>query len=246
MKALSYKLISITSVTVGITSLVAFFVLVLYGPFGIIKLNLGNTKSLLFNAVISIIFFAQHSVMVRGSIQEKIKTKLPPESFFAFHSIISGSLLLTLSIVWQSSHVFITINKPYSYCLVSIQLLSIAGLIWGIKSLKDFDPFGRKQISRHLKKQNKKREGIFVYTGPYNFIRHPFYFFILLMIWSHPTISADRLLFIILWTAWVTIGTILEEKDLVKEIGPAYQEYQNKVPMLIPYKIYQYLPNCKN
>lgn len=50
--------------------------------------------------------------------------------------------------------------------------------------------------------------------------------------------TTDRLMFAVAWTIWVTLGTILEEKDLVREIGKEYVEYQANVPMLIPYKIF--------
>jgi protein-S-isoprenylcysteine O-methyltransferase Ste14 len=44
----------------------------------------------------------------------------------------------------------------------------------------------------------------------------------------------DRLLFNILWSAWIYIGTVLEERDLVEQFGDAYREYQKKVSMLFP------------
>ena len=37
-----------------------------------------------------------------------------------------------------------------------------------------------------------------------------------------------------LWTAWIVIGSILEERDLVFEFGDVYREYQRRVPMFIP------------
>jgi protein-S-isoprenylcysteine O-methyltransferase Ste14 len=58
------------------------------------------------------------------------------------------------------------------------------------------------------------------------------------MIWSYPEMTTDRLMFAVAWTIWVTLGTILEEKDLVRELGKEYVEYQANVPMLIPYKIF--------
>jgi len=57
------------------------------------------------------------------------------------------------------------------------------------------------------------------------------------MFWSHPVVSADRLLFNILWTGWVIVGTVLEERDMVAHFGDAYREYQAKVPMLLPLHI---------
>jgi protein-S-isoprenylcysteine O-methyltransferase Ste14 len=68
-------------------------------------------------------------------------------------------------------------------------------------------------------------------------VRHPLYFFSLIMIWSCPEITMDRLLFNVLWTVWIVMATLFEEKDLVSEFGDQYRQYQAKVPMIIPYKI---------
>jgi len=60
-----------------------------------------------------------------------------------------------------------------------------------------------------------------------------------LMIWSYPNLTADRMLFNVLCTIWMIIGTVLEERDLVVSFGKTYRDYQNKVPMLIPYRLPQ-------
>ena len=41
-----------------------------------------------------------------------------------------------------------------------------------------------------------------------------------------PVMTADRLLFSMLWSAWVIAATYLEERDLVREFGAQYTEYQ--------------------
>jgi methanethiol S-methyltransferase len=236
-----YKIISTLSVLIGSLSFVIFFAFVLGGPLNIVDLELDNIGTMLTNTFLSVIFFIQHSLMVRDSIRSKITKLIPSESFYAFHSIISGTTLFSVIILWQESPIIITsISSPYVFILRFLQFISILGLIWGVKSLRDFDPFGRKQISKFIKNQKEEQAHQFVYSGPYNFIRHPFYFFILIMIWAYPIISADRLLFICLWTIWILIGTIFEEKDLVNEIGNEYREYKKKVPMLIPYKIFNF------
>jgi protein-S-isoprenylcysteine O-methyltransferase Ste14 len=75
-----------------------------------------------------------------------------------------------------------------------------------------------------------------VIWGPYRWVRHPLYLTTLLMICSHPDLTADRLLFNILFTVWILAGTVLEERDLVDAYGDDYREYQRAVPMLIPYR----------
>jgi protein-S-isoprenylcysteine O-methyltransferase Ste14 len=45
------------------------------------------------------------------------------------------------------------------------------------------------------------------------------------------------LLLNLLFTVWVIVATLLEERDLVAGYGEAYHSYQRKVPMLIPWRI---------
>jgi protein-S-isoprenylcysteine O-methyltransferase Ste14 len=37
-------------------------------------------------------------------------------------------------------------------------------------------------------------------------------------------------------TAYVLVGTLLEERKLVREFGEAYRDYQRRVSMLVPVK----------
>ncbi len=75
-----------------------------------------------------------------------------------------------------------------------------------------------------------------VVRGLYRWVRHPLYLATLMMIWSYPDLTADRLLFNVLFTGWIIVGTVLEERDLVENFGDDYRNYQRRVPMLIPYR----------
>ena len=63
------------------------------------------------------------------------------------------------------------------------------------------------------------------------------YLVVLLMIWGYPELTIDRLLFNVLWTLWIVVGTVLEERDLCDEFGDDYREYQRSVPMLVPLRL---------
>ncbi len=235
-----YKALSRLSVFIGSISLLLFFHFVIFGPLKVVEFQFTNSNAMLFNFALSAIFFTQHSVMIRRTVREIIDQYLPKETFYAFHSICSGILLSGSVLLWQESDLLVfSVTEPYKYVWKAITIISIVGLVWAIGSLTDFDPFGRKQISNYLKKR-KPEEQVFILRGPYKITRHPFYFFILLMIWSYPTMTLDRFMFASIWTLWVTLGTILEERDLVREIGIDYVKYQADVPMLIPYKILKY------
>jgi protein-S-isoprenylcysteine O-methyltransferase Ste14 len=146
-------------------------------------------------------------------------------------------------IFWQRTSNLFEAEGLTRVILRVLFILTIAGFVWGVKALGLFDPFGIRGILAYQKKR-KPRPVAFMVRGPYQWVRHPLYLFMLVMIWSCPNLTTDRLLFNILWSAWIFVGTLLEERDLVEQFGDAYRKYQKKVPMLFPFKfIKKELPN---
>jgi len=137
-------------------------------------------------------------------------------------------------LLWQTStQTVITLPGFFRWSLRAVSFLSLLAFYWGVKALRFFDPFGLKPIINRLRGRNPTAMPITV-VGPYRWVRHPLYLFMILMIWSCPDLTRDRLLFNILWTVWIVIGSYLEEIDLIVEFGDVYREYQKRVPMLIP------------
>ncbi|MHB8204376.1 MAG: methyltransferase family protein, partial [Desulfomonilaceae bacterium] len=95
------------------------------------------------------------------------------------------------------------------------------------------DTFGTERMRRNVEGKTTKPTRLLI-RGPYRWIRHPLYLFCIVMIWSCPDLTADRLLFNVLWTFWIIVGIILEERDLVSQFGSSYLDYRKNVPMLIP------------
>ena len=133
------------------------------------------------------------------------------------------------------------INNQFLFCLhgparwlsVCLSVLALVGFAWGVHALHGFDPFGTLPLKAHLRGTSPP-PAAFVTRGPYRYVRHPLYLFMLLLIWSTPRFSTDQLLFNVLWTAWIIIATRLEERDLRRDFGETYRQYQLSVPMLLP------------
>jgi protein-S-isoprenylcysteine O-methyltransferase Ste14 len=70
--------------------------------------------------------------------------------------------------------------------------------------------------------------------GLYCYVRHPSYFFSLLVIWLTPLMTVNLLALYALLTLYFYVGSMHEESRLVAEFGEAYEEYQRHVPRLIP------------
>ena len=118
----------------------------------------------------------------------------------------------------ESAGTIVAVQGTLRRLLRAVYFLSLAGFVWGIQALGTFDPFGLKLIADHLRGTESTRLPLRV-RGPYRWVRHPLYAFVLLMIWSCPDLTADRLLFNVLFSAWMIVGTILEERDLVIAFG---------------------------
>ncbi len=204
------------------------------GHLHLTDLGLGRTAALGWDALLSLAFFAQHSGMVRRSFQRRLATAVAPHLHAALYALVSGLVLIALVAFWQVSGESL-ISPPASlhWLLRALFAAGVAGMVWGLRAVPSFDPFGRGPILADLRGRAAPRAP-FVVEGPYRLVRHPLYASTLVLIWSCPEFSADRLLFDVLWTAWIVAGTRLEERDLVAEFGDAYRGYQRRVPMLLP------------
>ena len=67
-------------------------------------------------------------------------------------------------------------------------------------------------------------------------VRHPWYSGGIALIWGFGAITDVFLLTRILLTAYLFIGTLLEEQRLIAELGDPYRAYRRTVPMLIPWR----------
>ncbi len=155
----------------------------------------------------------------------------------AFYSIFSGLILLILMLFWQKSlSIQVEFEGVFYRLFRALFFISVTGFFFTVRYLQHFDALGINEIFSHLKGETVK-DNLLTVQGSYRWVRHPLYFFRLLMIWSQVSVTTDRLLFNGRWTFWIIIGAFLEEGVLITSFGVAYRNYQRKVPMLIPLQV---------
>ena len=223
-----------SAIIFGYGSLAAFAAFLFFGALSVVNLGMNDATAILFDTGLSLLFFIQHSIMARRSFRRSTTVFMPEEYYRAFYAITSGIVLLIIIVLWQKTAYSLPVIKGFfRWTFRLFFLISVAGFIWGSRSLKHFDPLGIRNVLNRLRGR-KPWQTPFIVKGAYRWVRHPLYFFALLMIWSSPDLTADRMLFNVLWTLWIVTGSVFEERDLVDEFGDEYREYQQKVPMLIP------------
>lgn len=222
------------AILIGGGSLLLLGVFLIIGHITIVRSCAPEHQVLLWDALLSMLFFIQHSGMIRSSFRARLARIIPRYYHPSTYAITSGMALTALVLLWQPSQtVFYQVEGLLRLLARTISVFAFVGFSWGVRALGNFDTFGLAPIRAHLRGR-ELRAPRFVVRGPYLWVRHPLYFFMLALIWSAPDVSSDRLLFNVLWTLWVLLGSYLEEKDLVAEFGEKYRHYQKTVPMLFP------------
>jgi protein-S-isoprenylcysteine O-methyltransferase Ste14 len=106
-------------------------------------------------------------------------------------------------------------------------LLCLAGVIWFNSTLN--------LVKTHLLDGENK----LITDGPFNYVRHPLYATLLMMLPPLLIIWYADILFIMPWAVMLIVAhyvVLLEERGLVKTFGEDYERYRKHVPALLPYK----------
>lgn len=232
-KLIPYLMILTTSL-IGGGSLILFLIFLYLGSLNWVNFGLNKPYVLTLDALLCFVFFAQHSIMIRKPFKIRSGKIIPDHYYGAFYSISSGMILFMTMILWQDSQLYIFNGQDHIRALLRIIFFGSIGLFaWSCLAIGSFDFFGVGSIIANVR--GAKNPTIpFIARGPYRWVRHPLYLAMVLMFWSCPDISIDRLFFNIFWTAWIVAATMLEERDLVKRFGEDYLEYQRTIPMLFP------------
>jgi protein-S-isoprenylcysteine O-methyltransferase Ste14 len=230
---LAYFIAAIAGV-LGVVSLSAFGAFLWTGALGLVDMSLNQHSVFMWDAALCLIFFLQHSGMIRRAVRARLSRVVPRNSYGIVYTIKSGAALLLLVSCWQPSIASLyALQGVALWSLRGVLLLSLGGVLWGIRSLREFDAFGIQDYLSRVRGEQPHPATLTI-RGPYRFVRHPFYFFGIVALWSAPTLSLDRLLLNLLFTVWIVFGAVMEERDLMAEFGEKYRLYQQTVPMLVP------------
>ncbi len=225
-----------SAILIGGGSLLLFGVFLVVGPITIVRFYSSEHQVLLWDGLLSMLFFIQHSGMIRKSFRTRLAAIIARHYHMSTYAIASGIALTAVVLFWQPSKTVIyQVEGPFRLLARAVSVFAVMGFSWGVRALGNFDTFGLNPIRAYLRGRQLQSPNL-IFRGPYLWVRHPLYFFMLVLIWSAPDVNLDRMLFNVLWTLWVVLGTHLEEKDLVAEFGEKYCHCQKAVPMLIPWR----------
>jgi len=189
------------------------------------------------NLILLSIFAVQHSVMARRQFKEWW-TQFVPKSVERSTYVLFSSLALALllwqwrpipTVVWQ-------IDDPQiAMAVTGISLLGFLIALTSTFLINHFELFGLHQVANNLTGRSMPAPR---FRTPlyYQFVRHPLYLGFVIAFWVTPMMTVGHLLFAAVTTAYIFVGILLEERDLIDLFGDDYRRYRERVSMLVPWR----------
>jgi methanethiol S-methyltransferase len=165
-------------------------------------------------------------------------TQFVPKSVERSTYVLLSSLALIL-LFWQwrpmPEMIWQTVNPQFAVALTALCLIGFLIVLTSTFLISHFELFGLRQVANNL--AGRPTPGPQFRTPLYyKFVRHPIYLGFIIAFWSAPAMTAGHLLFASATTAYILIGILLEERDLVSLFGDDYRRYRNRVAMLVPWR----------
>ena len=231
----------------GLAAYAVFFVTFLYAVAFVGNMPVPKTidsgtvaslpESLIVNLALLSLFAIQHSVMARPAFKEWW-TQFVPKPVERSTYVLLASLALVL-LFWQwrpLPAVLWHVDQPQ--LAMAVTALSHLGWLIVLSStflINHFELFGVHQVANNMagRPMAAPRFRTPLY---YKFVRHPIYLGFIIAFWATPTMTVGHLLFAAVTTAYIVVGIVLEERDLIDLFGDDYRRYRNRVSMLLPWR----------
>ena len=190
-----------------------------------------------------IVWAVLHSITAAAHTKQRFRHLMGDRAYEGLYRLLYNlfSLITILPVLYLlatrvSADPLWAVPTPFSFIMNSIQLIGLIGLMFALWQTDIWDFAGLRQALHFLSGDEKPvPPPKLVTSGLYGLVRHPLYFFSLLILWFNPVMGLNSFIFATASTLYFWLGSIYEERKLLAFFGEAYRDYQQRVPRFIPF-----------
>jgi protein-S-isoprenylcysteine O-methyltransferase Ste14 len=193
-------------------------------------------EALAVNLLLLGLFAVQHSVMARPVFKRWWARFVPSPIERSTYVLVSSALLALLYWQWRpmadgawKTQQPVVVIVVWGLCIGGWLMVLISTFL-----IDHFDLFGLRQVYLFAMGQRYSPPS-FRTPALYRVIRHPIMLGFVIAFWAAPIMTWGHLLFAGMTTAYILVGIRLEERDLRRALGRAYEEYRTQVSMIVPW-----------
>ena len=185
--------------------------------------------------VVWLVYFALHSALASLTVKTWMATRHPnlmPGYRIGFNTIATLALLPILWFLYNNPGLEIwRWSGRWAYLANGLALAAVAGFLYTLRDYDGSEFLGLRQWFNQTRSVEDQES--FHLTSAHRFVRHPWYFFSLVILWTRDMNEA-MLLSALLMTAYFIVGSRMEERKLITYHGERYRRYREKVAGLVP------------
>ena len=169
-------------------------------------------------------FALHHSVFARERVRTRVARAVSSRLERSVYVWVASLMLIAVCALWQPvPGVAWDVTGPAARMLHGLQIAGIVIALWSAAKIDALELAGIRQL------EASPRPAEFMARGPYAWVRHPIYVGWFLMVFATPMMTATRLVFAIVSSAYLIVAIPFEERSLRTSTGGAYERYARLV-----------------
>lgn len=191
--------------------------------------------------VLVIVFSVLHSLTADHRVKDWVATQVGERVYEGWYRIVYNAVsVLTLAPIFLAmllaeSTIVYSIEGGLRVVFLAVQGIGFIGLVISLLQIDWMRFAGLSQVLAYVHGQKLPLPPEPLQTrGVYGLVRHPLYFFSLLVLWFLPIMTSTSLAFSISATAYFLVGSLIEERRMLHYFGGEYEAYMQRVPWMLP------------